>query len=172
MRIIPNTLVLFLLMISVTAAAQTRNFTKNDIEFVVELPSPTWQPVPRLDVHSHVDFVYGADPANGYLHLRKRLVAIGATTADLFLQEEKWELRSLAGYVACSACTGELFEGRLKGAAFSYEYVSGGRLLAGRIYYLQVDNRTFYSLHFTVAHEKLKSLRSDMDAIARSFHLK
>ena len=172
MRIVPVILALALLLTAITAGAQTRSFTKNDIEFAVELPSPAWQPVSRFDVHTHVDFVYGADPANGYLQLRKKLVAHGETAADLFLQGEKWELQSLTGYVACSACTGELFVGQLKGAAFSYEYVSGGRPMAGRIYYLQVDSRTFYSLHFTVARERLRSLRSDMDAIARSFQLK
>lgn len=161
-----------LLLTSLTAVAQTRSFTKNDLEFVMELPSPTWQPVSRFDVHEHVDFSYGADPANGYLHLRKKLVAARATPADLFRQDEKWELQSLPGYVSCSACTGEIFEGNLKGATFAYEYASGGRLMSGRIYYLQSDNRTFYALHFTADREKLGSLRNDMDAIARSFRLK
>jgi hypothetical protein len=42
----------------------------------------------------------------------------------------------------------------------------------GRIYYLQLNTRTFYALHFTVAGDKLQSLRDQMDAIARSFRLK
>jgi hypothetical protein len=42
----------------------------------------------------------------------------------------------------------------------------------GRIYYLRVDNHTFYILHFTVASEKLPSLLDQMDSIARSFRLK
>ena len=42
----------------------------------------------------------------------------------------------------------------------------------GRIYYLQLDNRIFYALRFTVASEKLQSLRDQMDSIARSFRLK
>ena len=42
----------------------------------------------------------------------------------------------------------------------------------GRIYYLRLDSRTFYILHFTVASEKLLSLRDQMDSIAKSFRLK
>ena len=61
---------------------------------------------------------------------------------------------------------------RLSGAVFSYEYVSGGEAMSGRIYYLQLDKRTFYSLRFTVARYKLAGLRGEVDAIARSFQLK
>ena len=74
--------------------------------------------------------------------------------------------------MACSECSGENFEGHLSGAVFSYEYASGGRPEVGRIYYLQLDKRTFYSLRFTVARDKLQSVRDQMDFIARSFRLK
>jgi len=55
---------------------------------------------------------------------------------------------------------------------FSYEFVNQGRNMDGRIYYLRLDSRTFYILHFTVASQKLPSLRDQMDSIARSFRLK
>ena len=64
------------------------------------------------------------------------------------------------------------FNGQLKGTVFSYEYVNSGINMDGRIYYLQLDNRTVYALHFTVASDKLQSLRDQMDSIARSFRLK
>lgn len=165
-------LALILLLPSLTVGAQTRSFTKDDIEYIVELPCPAWHAVSRFDVHDHLDFMYEDGSAKGYLRLRKKFVAAGATAADLFRNDEKWELQSLPGYVACSVCTGEQFEGNLKGVAFSYEYTSGGRPMAGRIYYLQLDNRTFYVLNFTVARDKLTSLRNDLDSIARSFRLK
>ncbi len=172
MRRIPISLAVAALLTCFTIGAQTLNFTKDDIEYTVELPSPAWHALSRLDVHDHVDFMYGADSANGYLRLTKKLVAAGVTPADLFRHDEKWELQSLSGYVVCSACTGENFEGNLKGAAFSYEYSSGGRPMAGRIYYLQLDNRTFYALHFTATAGKLNSLCSEMESIARTFRLK
>ena len=72
----------------------------------------------------------------------------------------------------CSAGKGTEFSGQLKGTVFSYEFVSQGRNMDGRIYYLRLDRRTFYILHFTVASDKLQSLRDQMDSIARSFRLK
>jgi len=160
------------LLTAVTGVAQRGNPTKDNGEYVLELPSSSWQAASRFDVHDHPDFIYGTDPANGYLRLRKKLVAAGATPAELFGQDEKWELQSLPGYVVCTACPGEIFEGNLKGATFAYEYASGGRLMAGRIYYLRADNRTFYALHFTLRADRLSTLRGDMDSIARSFRLK
>jgi hypothetical protein len=158
------------LLPSLMVSAQTRSFTKDDIEYIVELPSPAWHAVSRLDVHDHVDFMYGGDSANGYLRLRKQLVGAGTTPADLFRHDEKWELQSLPGYVVCGAY--DNFEGSFKGAAFSYEYTSGGRPMVGRIYYLRLDSRTFYALHYTVARDKVSSLRNEMDSIALSFRLK
>ena len=171
-RNLPLLLPILLILSFVTLKAQTQTFTKDDLEYIVELPSPAWQAVQRLDVHNHVEFIYGDDYTNGYLRLRKKLLAAGTTPTDVFLNDEKWELQSLPGYIVCSDCKGEEFKGHLRGAAFSYEYVSAGRSMAGRIYYLQLDNRTFYVLHFTVTREKLQSLRGQMDFIARSFRLK
>lgn len=44
--------------------------------------------------------------------------------------------------------------------------------MAGRIYYLQVDARTYYILHFTCDRKKLPDLWAQADSIARSFGLK
>jgi hypothetical protein len=168
------TIVLFLLfpVISLTAMAQMQTFSREGIEFVLELPSPNWKAVPRLDVHEHVEFINGGNSANGYLHLRKNLVDAGTPAADLFSRDEKWSLRSLPGYVACQQCKGEKFDGQLSGLVFSYEYTDGGRPMAGRIYYLEVDNRTFYTLHFTGERDNLERIRTQMDSMARSFRMK
>lgn len=151
------------------AHSQKRIFTADDLEYVLDLPSPKWQAVSRFDVHQHFDFVYGNDPANGHLQIRKNLVDGGTTAAELFERDEKWELQKLAGYVVCS---GAEFKGQLSGTVFSYEYVSNGRPMFGNVYYLQIDKLTFYSLRFTASHDKLPILRNQMDFIARSFHLK
>ena len=173
MRVQKTICILVLLVTSsVVGAGQTRQFTRDGIEYVLEFPSPAWQDISRLDVHDHVDFINGNDPTNGYLGVRKIFVDQPTTTTDLFSAQEKWELQRLPGYVICSECEGVKFEGRLSGAMFSYEYVAAGRTMYGRIYYLQVDQRTFYSLRFTVARDKLQAVRDQMDAIARSFRLK
>jgi len=44
--------------------------------------------------------------------------------------------------------------------------------MAGRLYYLQADNRTIYVLRFTALREKLTLIRNQTDSIARSFQLK
>jgi hypothetical protein len=161
-----------LLLSSVLVAGQTRQFTRDGIEYILELPSPAWQVVSRLDVHDHLEFINGDDSTNGYLRVRKIFADQPTTTIDLFNHQEKWELQRLRGYVVCGECEGAKFEGRLSGAVFSYEYVTAGRTMYGRIYYLQVDPRTFYALRFTVARDKLQAMRDQMDLIARSFYLK
>lgn len=165
-------MLVLLLVSSVVLAAQTRQFTRDGIDYILELPSPAWQVVSRLDVHDHPEFINGNDPANGYLRIRKVLVDRSTITTDLFSQDEKWELQLLPGYVVCSECEGIKFEGRISGAVFSYEYVAAGRTMYGRIYYLEVDPRTFYALRFTVARDKLQAVRDQMDLIAQSFRLK
>lgn len=164
---------MFLLLASSLAfAVQTRRFTKPDVEYELELPSPAWQVYSRIDVHDHLEFVNGNDVLSGYLRLRKITVAQPTTAAELFSHDEEWELRRLPGYVICSQCEGISFNGQLSGTAFSYEYVNGGRTIYGRIYYLKLDSRTFYSLRFTVARDRLQGMEEQMDFIARSFHLK
>lgn len=173
MRVLNTRAILILLLTSsVVIAGQTRRFTRDDIEYVLELPSPAWQIVSRLDVHDHPEFIKGNDPSNGYLRLRKILVGQATTTSELFAHDEKWELQRLPGYIICSECDGVEFKGRLNGAVYSYEYVAAGKPIYGRLYYLQVDQRTFYCLRFTVARDKLEAVREEMDLIARSFHLK
>jgi hypothetical protein len=152
--------------------AQTQSFTKDDLAYELVLPSSSWRAVLRLDVHDHMEFVYGDDYSNGYLRLRKKFVSAGTSAEDQFRHDEQWELRSLPGYVVCSAGRGTESEGHLRGIVFSYEFINKGRNMDGRIYYLQLDNRAFYVLHFTVASDKLRSLRSQMDSIVKSFRLK
>ena len=171
MRVI---LVALLLIIpfSTNANAQTQTFTREGVEYVLDLPSPSWRAVSRVDVHEHLEFVNGDDYNNGYLRLRKKVVTPDTTSEALFREAEKWELQNLPGYVVCSGGKGTEFNGQLKGTVFSYEFVNQGRNMDGRIYYLRLHSRTFYILHFTVASEKLLSLRDQMESIVMSFHLK
>lgn len=173
MRISKTRVIAVLLLIaSSVIAGQSRRFSRDDIEFILDLPSPAWRAVSRVDVHNHPDFINGSDPTNGYLRLRKIFTNQPSTASELFRQQETLELQRLPGYMVCSECDGVQFNGRLPGTVFSYEYVNGGKTMYGRIYYLQIDQRAFYSLHFTVARDRLSVTREDMDSIARSFYLK
>lgn len=162
----------FLLALTIPASAQTQSFSREGIEFVLDFPSPSWRAVSRVDVHEHVEFINGTDTRDGYLRLRKKLVAPGTNTAALFAEDEMLDLSRLPGYVVCSGGKGTEFGGHLKGTWYSYEFVKDGTNMDGRLYYLQVDNRTFYVLHFTVASQKLDRLRPEVDFIAHSFRLK
>lgn len=150
----------------------SQSFSREGVEFVLEFPSPSWRAVTRTDVHEHVEFINGTDTRNGYLRLGKKVVAPGTNAVTLFAEDEKWDLSRLPGYVVCSGGKGTEFSGHLKGAWYSYEFVKDGTNMDGRLYYLQMDNRTFYVLHFTVASEKLVRLLPEMDFIARRFRLK
>ena len=171
MRVILVALIL-IIPFSANAYAQTQTFTREGVEYVLDLPSPSWRAVSRVDVHEHLEFVNGEDYSKGYLRLRKKVVTTDTTSKDLFSEAEQWELQKLAGYVVCSGGKGTEFSGQLKGTVFSYEFVNQGRNMDGRIYYLRLDSRTFYILHFTVASKELASLRDQMDSIASSFRLK
>lgn len=153
------------------AAAQAVTFGREGVEYTLDLPSSRWRAVRRVDVHEHYDFVNGGDYADGYLRVRKNLVEAGTTARDLYLGDEA-DLKLLPGFVACGSCEGETFSGALSGEVFTYEYTRGGRLIAGRIYYLQVDARAYYTLHYTCDRKKLAEALPEADSIARSFRLK
>ena len=150
--------------------AQTVTFTDANVDYTLELPSPTWRLSERPDAeHSLTGFVYG-DRLDGYLQIRKEVVDAGVTPKQLAQRESEQKLRFLPGFV--EGKLEESFAGRLNGAAFNYEYTSAGKPMAGRIYYLQADNRTIYVLRFTALRDKLGRMRNQTDVIARSFRLK
>jgi hypothetical protein len=170
MRLFP--VVLVICFSAFIASGQGWNFSRNDVEYTMEFPSARWRVVSRVDVHEHPEFIYGTDEQNGYLRLSKISVDSGTSPAALFQFEEKLRLQHLPGYVLCDGCKGDFSGGHLDGATFSYEYAEAGQVMAGRVYYLQVDSRTFYALRFTVAQDRLAALRDQMNSIARSFRLK
>src|SRR5687767_3513508 len=94
------TAIFMVFMMSPAARAQATTFAKEGVDYVIELPSPRWRAVRRVDVHEHFDFVNGEDRADGYLRVRKNLVEAGTTVRDLYLRDEaNWKL--LPGYVGC-----------------------------------------------------------------------
>ena len=145
MRLMPLTLLL-MIPLSMNANAQTQTFTREGVEYVLDLPSPSWRAVSRVDVHEHLEFVNGEDYSNGYLRLRKKVVTPDNSSEALFREAEKWELQKVPGYVVCSGGKGTEFNGQLKGTMFSYEFVNRGRNMDGRLYFLRLDNSTYYVL--------------------------
>jgi hypothetical protein len=166
-RLIIFAFVLALALPLMAAAQQT--FTNESIEYTLELPSQTWRVIQEPDsLHQHAEFIYG-DRNDGYLRIRKEVIEAGTTAADISRRDQEQKLRFQTGYVAGKE---EKFAGRLSGVTFAYEYTAGGKGMAGRIYYLQADARTVYTLRFTGLRDRLQLIRNQTDAIARSFRLK
>lgn len=169
MRRLTIFLALFCLaLISQAAIAQTA-YVNDNAGYVLELPSDRWRITQEPDsLHEHAEFIYG-DRNDGYLKIRKEVVEPGTTAQDIARRDQDQKLRFQTGYIEGKQ---EKFAGRLNGVTFGYEYTAGGKPMAGRIYYLEADNRTIYTLRFTGMREKLPLIRNQSDAIARSFHVK
>jgi hypothetical protein len=160
-------LVLIGLMASATLAQQL--YTHDRIEYSFELPSPTWRAILEPDAaHEHPEFVYG-DRLDGYLTVRKEIVEAGTTPSQLAQRDMDQKLRFLPGFVEGKE---DRFNGRLDGVTISYEFTRTGKVMLGRTYYLQADNRTIYAIRFTGLRDKLSRIRNQTDLIARTFKLK
>jgi hypothetical protein len=159
----------FLPALLCTPAPAQQTFSRDSVEYTLELPSQTWRVIQEADsIHQHTEFIYG-DRNDGYLKIRKEVVDEGTTAANLARRDQETKLRFLPGYVDGKE---ERFAGRLSGVTISYEYTNGGKAMAGRTYYLQADSRTIYALRFTGLRDRLSRIRNQTDIIARSFQLK
>ena len=166
-RILVFALVLMTLTAPVALAQQT--YTHEKVEYTFEIPSTNWRSILEPDAaHEHPEFVYG-DRLDGFLQIRKEVVDAGTTPTELARRDQDLKLRFLPGFVEGKQ---EPFNGRLDGVTMSYEFVRTGKPMLGRVYYLQADNRTIYSLRFTGLRDKLARIRNQTDLIARTFKLK
>ena len=163
------TCIAFCVLSASIARAQTSVFSSSKVEYTIELPTPTWKVISEPDaVHEHLEFVNG-DRLEGYLQIRKEVVDAGTSASDLARRDQDQKLQFLPGFVTGKE---EKFAGRLSGVTISYEFIKTGKPMLGRIYYLQVDNRTIYALRFSGLRDKLARIRNQTDQIARSFKLK
>ena len=161
--------ILLLLAAFAPVAGQSEIFTDENVDYKLELPSPTWRVVSRPNgLQLRTEIIYG-DRLDGYLQISKEKVEAGVTPETLATTYEDEKLRFKPGYVDGKE---ERFAGRLNGLTVSYEYTYAGKAMMGRIYYLQSDNRSIYVLHFTGLREKLDRIRNQTDLIARSFTIK
>lgn len=160
-------MILFALAYPVTAQ---QTFNDDKVEYTLELPSPVWKAVSGPDsIQERTEFVYG-DRMDGYLRIRKEAVDAATDLSELARHDQEQKLRYLPGYV--EGKKQEKFSGRYDGLTATYEFIRMGKPMLGRIYYLRVDNRTVYMLHFTGLRDKLERIRNQTDLIARSFKLK
>ena len=158
-----------LMLLATSASFGQQVYTHDKLEYSFELPSATWKAILEPDaVHEHPEFVYG-DRLDGYFTVRKEVVDAGTTPSQLAQRDLDSRLRFLQGFLEGKE---ESFNGRLDGVTVSYEFSRNGKVMLGRTYYLQSDNRTIYALRFTGLKDKLSRIRNQTDVIARTFKLK
>lgn len=162
-------LVLIIIAAACVSASSQEIYNNAQIDYILELPSPTWRAISNPDAaHEHAEFVFG-DRLDGYLQIRKEVVDAGTAPSALARRDLDQKLRFLPGFVEGKE---EKFSGRLSGVTVSYEFIKTAKPMIGRIYYLQADNRTIYALRFTGLRDKLTRIRNHTDSMARSFRLK
>ena len=144
-------------------------YSHSKVDYTFELPSAMWRSILEPDAaHENPEFVFG-DRLDGHLSIRKEIVDAGTTAAQLAERDMDQKLRFLPGFVEGKQ---DPFNGRLDGVTITYEYTRTGKVMLGRTYYLQADNRTVYALRFTGLKDKLSRIRNQTDLIARTFKLK
>ena len=159
------------LALALAAVAQQgpQVYTNENVGYELELPNATWRTVPRSDsVHEHVEFIY-QDRSDALLRIRKEVVSDASKPAALAERDRENKWRYQPGFVEGKT---DNFAGRLSGISVAYEYTAAGKPMTARVYYLQVDARTVYVLHFTGRRNTLLQLRAQTDSIARSFRVK
>jgi len=154
--------VLALSAFATAAAAQRSTFSDPNIEFTFEIPDEKWKVVGRAPVN-----LVFTTANEGDLEIRKLTAPANRPIAEVMKAEEE-KLQFLRGFVAGKD---ENFNGALRGAIYNYEFVRSGRNMSGRFYYLRTGD-TVYVLRFTAYADKLRSLRTQTDIMARTFQLK
>ena len=167
-------LVLFVALFAPAAFAQsaTEVFEDPDGKYVINLPAG-WLGIVNTDGlgRKDVNIVYKVRE-NGALKVRMAEIDADTEPMDYAAKDEQERVRFSPGYDKLSM-EKFLIGGGRSGALLSYDYKNtAGQLFTGRVYYLQLDEKTVYVLHFTGRRNILGTLRSHTDAIARSFRLK
>ncbi|HEX8289845.1 MAG TPA: hypothetical protein VF556_17830 [Pyrinomonadaceae bacterium] len=153
---------------AISAFAQAASFSDTNADYTFDLPGAEWKMTAKPSALSpNVEYVYN-DRRDGHLEVRKLTLKPGALLADLVHDEEE-KLQFLKGFVAGKE---ESFAGKLRGTIFNYEYVSSGRNMSGRFYFLKADDTNVYVLRFTGMRDQLRSIRNQTDLIARTFEIK
>ncbi len=161
--------VILSLTLTFAAFAQGSTFNDKNVEYTFDLPEPVWKmTVKPSAANPAVEYVYG-DRLDGHLEIRKLSVKADEMLSDIILREQEQKLQFKPGFVAGKE---ENFAGALKGRVSNYEFVQSGKNMSGRFYYLKTDNTTVYVLRFTGLRDDLRTIRNQVDSIARTFKVK
>lgn len=150
------------------AAAQGDMFSDPAVDYSFSIPEAKWKMTAKPSAtNPNVGYVYG-DRLDGHLEVRKLVVPQDSIMTDI-IQKEEQKMQFRDGFVAGKE---ETFAGRLRGTVYNFEYVSAGRNMSGRFYFLKANDTTIYVLRFVGQKDSLRSIRNQTDQIARSFSVK
>lgn len=155
------------LVLTGDARGQGSAFSNPDVEYAFELPDERWKMTVKPSVTTpNVEYVFG-DRTEGHLEVRRLGLPSRGSISDV-IREEEQKLQFLPGYVAGKE---EPFGGFLRGSAFNFEFVRAGRPMSGRFYFLRSGD-SVYVLRFTGYRDRLRTIRNQTDAIARTFTIR
>ena len=148
--------------------AQNETFSDPNVEYTFDLPEAAWKMTSKPSTLSpNVEYVF-KDRTDGYLEVRKLSVKSNQMLSDV-IRDEETKLQFMPGYVAGKE---ENFQGALDGRVFNFEFVRSARNMSGRFYFLKAKDNTVYVLRFTGERDKLRTIRNQVDSIARTFKVK
>lgn len=139
-------------------------------KFSLVLPNKGWHAVVSRDGlnRPQLDIVYRVSE-DGSLDVRQVTVPAGTKAMDQAKKEEATLAFQAPGYAKGAI---EAFGATGDAAVLTYDYTRGGKPMMGRRYFLRVNDTTIWVLRFTGNRNTLGPLRSQTDAIARSFKVK
>jgi hypothetical protein len=156
-------------LFAMSAFGQTDVFSDPNADYTFGIPDAAWKMTTKPSATSpNVEYVYG-DRSDGAFEVRRVTVAKNRILTDMIHEDEEAKLQFRPGFVAGRE---ENFAGRLRGSVYNFEYVAAGKAMAGRFYFLRANDTTVYLLKFTGPKDILRSIRTQMDSIARTFAVK
>ncbi len=163
---------LFALIIGLFSAfgvfAQNTTFSDPNAEYTFIVPDAQWKMTVKPSATTpNVEYVFN-DRQDGHLEVRKLTVKPTDTMAEIIRGEEE-RVQFLPGYVSGKQ---EQFAGNFKGSIFNYEFVTRGRTMSGRSYFLRIAPDAVYLLRFKGERDKMRSIRNFTDSMARTFDIK
>lgn len=168
MKILKSSLLSSLFLVLVISVSGQRDFSDLNVDYTFTLPNDTWKMTVRpSEVSPNVEFVYGTKN-RGHLEVRKLRVEANTLFGEMIKDEEQKE-SFRDGYVAGPE---ENFKGNLSGRVYNFEYVSSGRNMSGRYYFLRSGAHIVYLLRFKGYRDDLRAIRAQTDSIARTFDVK
>ena len=153
-----------ILVCALPAFAQGETFSDENVDYTFKIPEDGWKMTSKpSSLSPNVEYVY-QHKSKGHLEVRKISVKDGETLDDVIRNEET-KLQFKRGFVAGKE---EIFRGALLGKVFNFEFLWSGKAMSGRYYFLQADKNTIYVLRFEALRDDLRTIRNQMDIMART----